>query len=367
MRRRNFMALAALASAAAATRRARAQEPAAADVPDGELEQLAAQEIDPYFLEPGDLSDDEANRVTEFENYLELRGNGEDAVMPRGGRPKRTPTYRLLHWTGATLDDPEARLQGPLSVAAAFEPKQAYRMNAQILGFGASSKDWKGKSNLGTLTVELRARLLGEPLTWLYAEQFEIFKNGATTLGNEYVAQREKTPDPVVTDEHNLDVRIQLIRHKKTGGFWRSILKGASYLASSLVGGGFILDAVTQAIPSVRVPRLLQEGVALSQAMFGGMSEERPLWRSGFTSFSVAETGSRMRIRPGYWVALDESIADLRDVALTDRGDRVVVVRRSDGKDIDANFLVLWVEIESGQLGGGEPDAKGAPTPKGRG
>ena len=104
---------------------------------------------------------------------------------------------------------------------------------------------------------------------------------------------------------------------------------------------------------------MVHEGVALAQATVGGMSDEAPIWRSGFNSFGLAKHGSRLALRPGFWVAMDESEQmDFTGISLNDIGGRVGLLK--NGQPLDLNYLVLDLEIE----GSGEP--RGEVVPKGR-
>jgi len=308
--------------------------------------------IDPYFLDAGDIPSAEQSAIAEFEQYRELQQRGEDAIMPRGGRPGRAPTYRFLHWSG-DLDDPDGRFVGPLSAKPTQAQMQAGRLNAQILGFRACSEDWRGKAERGTLTIELRARNAGQALTWLYAQQFDLFEGGASNLGMEHVAQRDGMSDPVVMDEPTLDIRIQLMRHpRKGGGPLRKILRVATIVTGVPLGvnAGARVQAIQQAMPPIAVPQLAKEGVALTQAMFGGTAEEKPIWCSGFNSYSLTKGGGRLKLAPGIWVAIDESRqVDMRGVRVSDIGGRVALA--VNGEPIDANYLILDIQIEGGGMG----------------
>lgn len=345
MKRRNFLSAAAIGAVGASMRSGAvaAQERGSATIspPDD-------ASIDPYFLDAGEISVSEQRAIADYEQYRELRQRGQDAVMPRGGRPGRAPTYRFLHWSG-DLDDPGARFVGPLSAKPAYEALSACELNAQILGFRASSEDFKGKAERGTLTVELRARTDGESLTWLYARQFDLFEGGVSNLGMEHVAQRDGAAAPVFMDEPNLDIRIQLMRHPGRGGFLRKILKVATVVTGLPLGPGVggRAQAVQDALPAIAVPHLAREGVALTQAMFGGTAEEKPIWCSGFNSFSLTTGGGRLKLVPGIWVAIDESRqVDMRGVRVADVGGRVALTR--DGELIDANYLILDIQMDDG-------------------
>jgi hypothetical protein len=343
MKRREFVSLAALASLLPLARLRAAEGPVAR----GPADESPA--VDPYFLESGDLSSHEQEEVAGFEGELELRGRGQSVPSPRG-RPKRAPSYRFVRWSGEPGQ--EGTFQGPLSTPPAFEGPGGARLNAQIVGFQASTKDWKGRSSKGTLSIEFRARARGEALTWLFAKQFDVFPDGSTNLGTEYVAQRDGQPDPVVLDESIVDMRIQLIRHVKKAQLLRGIMSLASFLAKPVVG-----NFMASAAPAIRIPRLLPEGVALSQAVLGNSAEDRPRWASGFNAYSVTSTGTRMKLAPGYWAVVDDTLPlDLRDVRLVEFGDRLGLT--VSGAPADANYLILAMEID----GAGFRDA---PVPKG--
>jgi len=119
------------------------------------------------------------------------------------------------------------------------------------------------------------------------------------------------------------------------------------------VGGA--AKAFAEVIPAIRVPQMLREGVAFSQAFFGGMSDEAPIWRSAFNSYGIAQGGSRLGLSPGLWVAMDERRQlDLRGVRLQDVGGRVGLVE--NGRPLDMNYLVLAFEV-------GVADASDIPPP----
>jgi hypothetical protein len=354
VKRRNFFGL--LGSAGlwvlSGTKILHAQQDRAQQDPEGSAGGSAADlgGVDPYFLDPGNLDPGEQESIESYLGYQAELSDGKEAVMPRGGRPKHAPTYRFLHFDGE-LGDRYGRFMGPLRTKPVLRAGSTYRLNAQILGLRASSEDWKGDYNTGVLSVETRARIRGESMTWLYAESFELYKGGISTLGLEYVAQRDGIPTPISTDESNIDFRIQLLRGaKKKGGILGKIFKIASFLTGGALGGvEDAAKAALQALPAIRVPQLVPEGLAFSQAVFGGVSEELPLWRSGFTSFGIAEGGSRIALRPGLWVALDETRnLDMRGCYLDDIGGRVALLR--DGREVDANYLVLALEISEGPL-----------------
>jgi len=114
-----------------------------------------------------------------------------------------------------------------------------------------------------------------------------------------------------------------------------------------------------QAAPLLRVPRLAQEGVAFAQATVGGMADEAPIWRSGFSSYAIATGAGRLALRPGFWIAIDESgDVDYTKLRLDDIGGRVGVVGPEG--PVDLNYLVLAVEAKASAGMRGEIRPKGA-------
>jgi hypothetical protein len=88
------------------------------------------------------------------------------------------------------------------------------------------------------------------------------------------------------------------------------------------------------------------EGVALSQAVLSGATSEKPIWRSGFASYGLADGGSRLTLAPGLWVVLDDGREmDLRGATLEDAGGHLRLLR--DGAPLDLNYLVLDLRIEA--------------------
>ena len=346
MRRRKFFGLAMLAGVGLSARGASAESfPKSADATGKD-----AEAIDPYFLDNGEVSPREQESIEAFIDYQERAADGRPAVLPRGGKPKRAPTFRFLHLDGE-LGDPDARLVGALSIKPVLEASRPLQLNAQILGFNCSTRDWSRKKGHGTLTVEIRARLYGEPMTWLYIEQFDVRKGGGTSVGLGYVAQRDGLPEPVICEEPRVDLRIQLMRHRKAPGVLRKILSVGSFLIGAPLTPGGSPPNFGQSRPTLRVPRMLHEGVALAQATVGGMADEAPIWRSGFTSFALAPGSGRMALRPGLWVAIDDSPdIDYRSIRLEDMGGRIGLTQ--EGKPINQNYLVLSVELEQAEAGG---------------
>jgi hypothetical protein len=93
------------------------------------------------------------------------------------------------------------------------------------------------------------------------------------------------------------------------------------------------------------VPRLAQEGVAFAQATVGGMADEAPIWRGGFNSYAIAVGAGRLTLRPGFWLAIDETAdLDYTKLRLDDVGGRIGVVGPEG--PVDLNYLVLAVEME---------------------
>ncbi len=358
MRRRSFFTSAAAAAAGLMTwRPGQAAEPA----PDPD-------KVDPYFLDPGLPGPEEKKEIEQFVDYQGKSTENLPALLPRGGKPKRAPNFRFLYWTG-TLGSPEGRLVGPLTLQPAIETPPPYQLNAQIMGFNVSTEDWSGSSGKGTLTVEFRARNMGEALTWLFVQQFDVVKGAAPTVGLEYVAQREGKPDPVVCEDGNVDLRIQLMRHKTAPQLFRKILKlGATIAGLAVPGAGGAMSSMSsmssmnmmgQAAPLLRVPRLAQEGVAFAQATVGGMADEAPIWRGGFNSYAIAAGAGRLVLRPGFWLAVDETAdLDYTKLRLDDVGGRVGLIGPEG--PVNLNYLVLAVEARASAGMRGEIRPKGA-------
>lgn len=304
-----------------------------------------ASSILPYFLDSGEVSSAEQQEIERFIDLQQQRSHGL-AIRLRG-RPRRAPTYRLFYWDGEP-GDPAGSLRGPLGLSPGVEESPTgYQLNAQILTFHPCSKDWDQKEEKGLLTIEFRAAVQGEPMTWLFAQHFELYEGGISTVGAEYVAQREGVPTPVITEQPNVDVRIQLIRDRKKNRTLGNILKVASFVTG--VGNPFGSSLPTapnleQMFPSIQVPHLAREGVALSQAVFGSFAEEEPIWKSGFTSYGLSPAGSRLKLRPGFYVVMDEGReTDVRSIVLDAQGDRMGLFR--NGRPLDVNYLVLAFEI----------------------
>jgi hypothetical protein len=308
-------------------------------------------DVDPYFLDRGDLSSSEQEAIIEIEQLQAQLMEGRRVVIPRGLRPERAPTYRLVHWRGE-IGDANGQFVSPLSVRPELPPLQdlqANRVNGQILGFHGAAEDWGGRSSQGTLTVELRAGYGGQQMTWFFAQQFDMDGEGFTNIGYEYVAQRDGAPEPVVTDEANVGLRIQLMRSPRQAGMTlRKIIKTA------LVVTGVPLELENQDLqrtlsylPPVRVPAMFQEGAALAQAVVGGTAEETPIWRGGFSSYGLTQGGSQLSLRPGYWLVIDAAREpDLRGVRLEDIGGFVSPTR--GGNPLDANYIVFAFEMDQG-------------------
>jgi hypothetical protein len=309
-------------------------------------------DVIPYFLDSGNLSADEKEQLEQIFAHEEAVLAGRPVGKMRGKPPRRAPTFRLVKWEGE-LGNPEGRFIGPLSVMPMIGPQTAYGygVNAQILALRAASQDWGKTCSRGTLTIEFRTLQGGEPVTWLYAQQFELDQSGRANIGLEYVAQRNNAPAPIVTDIPIVDIRIQLMRNIGESAKWlRKVLQICSYIVGIPMGAapGAAEALVAQVLPAIHVPQLLQEGVALSQAVFGSEQKEDPLWRSGWTSYAIAKGGGRLRIAPGLWVVIDDNrAAELTGARLEEVNGQVTLTR--EGKPIDANYLVLSFEVVEAQ------------------
>ncbi|HZL95096.1 MAG TPA: hypothetical protein VFB99_15685, partial [Vicinamibacterales bacterium] len=307
-----------------------------------------AFDIDPYFLDSGELSDVEQNDVIQLETYRERQMVGQPTVIPRGFQPRRAPTYRFVYWTG-DIGDPSGRFASPLAVEAMTGRADAYRINGQILGFRCASDDWGSRADRGTLTVELRTRVGTEPMTWLFVQQFDTDSQGFTNIGYEYVAQRDGAPNPAFTDDQNVGLRFQLMRApSRSGQVFRKVLSAALVLSGvPMQLENRNLQSALKYLPPLRVPALLQEGAALTQAVIGGTADEAPIWRGGFSSYGLSSAGSQLSLAPGFWMAIDaEREIDLRGVVLDDIGGTIAPQR--DGELLDCNYLVVGLDINEG-------------------
>ena len=344
MKRRNFFKLAAFTSLGLTSKPGSAQS-----VDEGR----DSDYIDPYFLDDGEITSTELQSVEEYIDYQDKSMTGADAVQPRGGRPSRGPNYRFLHWPGQ-LGDASTKLTGALSISPEIEDVGPHLFNAQILGFNTSGTDWKGRKGAGSLSIEFRSRFMDQAMTWLYMESFETTRDGGNTVGFEYVAQRDELPEPVICEDANVDMRITLVRHRKSPGVLRKILRIGSLLTGApIIGGGggssSNFDYLANRPAVMAVPQMVQESVAFTQATLGAMSDEAPIWKSGFTSYAVALGGSRLSLRPGFWVAMDDSRdIDYSSIVLEDQGGRIALVQ--NGRELDVNYLVLALEI-NGSVG----------------
>jgi hypothetical protein len=315
-----------------------------------QLTQYVSEEfgIDPYFLDSGQLDDNEQNELVQLEGFRQREMEGSPAVIPRGFQARRAPTYRFVRWTG-DIGDPSGRFVSPLAVEAASVRGEGYRVNGQILGFRCAREDWGRRADRGTLTVELRARVGAEPMTWLFVQQFDADGEGFTNIGAEYVAQRDGSPNPAFTDDQNIALRFQLMRAPSRGSQVFRKLLGAALVLSGVplqLGDRNLQNALAK-LPPLRVPALLQEGAALTQAVIGGTADELPIWRGGFSSYGLATGGSQLSLAPGLWMAIDASReVDLRGVVLDDIGGTIAPLR--DGELIDANYLVVGLDIDGG-------------------
>jgi len=316
---------------------------------------LDPQEIDPYFLDPGIVSKRDQDTIMQFARFREDLAAGKAGIQPRGDRPKGIPTFRFLHWD-KDINDPKGKFVGPLSLQPIVDRAPMYQLNAQLLTFHPASEDWRRGSEQGALTIEMRVPGSGDPLTWLYADQFGVSPSGKTTLGLGFVAQKQDVPMPLQTNYPNVEIRMQLMQHKNPG-LLQKILK----ITSMVIGTGMgaleqpVLPGLLSTIPTLRIPRLAPEGVAFTQALLGSTAPEGPIWRSGFNSYGLAGDGGRMRLRPGFWVVIDEQRQpDLRDMQLADyNGKPALMLDNAPMKDL--NYLVLDVSLTAP---GAEPQAK---------
>jgi hypothetical protein len=196
------------------------------------------------------------------------------------------------------------------------------------------------------LTIEMRVPGSADPLTWLFAEQFGVSAGGNTTLGLGYVAQKQGVSTPIYTTSPNVEIRMQLMQHKNPG-LLQKIFKITSMVIGTGMGmlGQAAVPGLLSAIPSLRIPQLVPEGVAFTQALLGSTNPESPIWRSGFNSYGLALNGGRMRLRPGLWVVMDEQRQpDLRGIKLDDYGGKAALLL--DGAPIESlNYLVLDVSL----------------------
>jgi hypothetical protein len=306
---------------------------------------LDAQDIDPYFLDPGIVTPKEHQTIMEFVRFHEDLSSGKQGVQPRGERPKGAPTYRFLYWDG-NIGDSKGKFLGPLSVKPLIDRAPAYQLNAQLLAFNPGTEDWHSGADQGALTIEMRVPGSGDPLTWLFAEQFGVSASGNTTLGLGYVAQKQGVSTPIYTTFPNVEIRMQLMRHKNPG-LLQKIFKITSMVIGTGMGtfGQAVIPGVMSIVPSLRIPQLVPEGVAFTQALLGSTNPEGPIWRSGFNSYGLANDGGRMRLRPGLWVVMDEQRQpDLRGIKLDDYGGKAALLL--DGAPIkDLNYLVLDVTL----------------------
>jgi hypothetical protein len=307
-------------------------------------------DIDPYYLDSGVLTDAEQAEIVRLERIRQREMEGLPAVGERAAAPRRAPTYRFVHWSG-DIGDPNGRFVSPLGVETPAESRTAYEVNSQILGFRCATEDWGRRADRGTLTVELRASIAEEPQTWLFVQQFDVDSRGFTNIGYEYVAQRDGRPSPAFTEPENIGLRIQLIRApSRSRQIFRKLLSSALVLSGvPLESARENLEQALSHLPPLRVPALLQEGVAFTQAVVGGTAQETPIWRGGFTSYGLSSQGSPLALTPGLWLAIDaDRELDLRGVVLDDTGGTIAPLR--DGEILDCNYLVLRFGVNEGTI-----------------
>ena len=342
MNRRRFLTAAATGLGGSGLASGGPQKPAETPAEEGQ--------IPFYFLENGEISSREQYEIEQYIGLQQQLAEGRQVRMR--GRPRRAPTYRFLHWTGE-LGDSEARFVGPLSLKPALEESRSgYQLNVQLLNFNPCSEDWKGKSEQGCLQLDVRAESGGQLLTWDYCQEFDVI-NGVSTLGYEYLIDNDKVRG-LITQQPNVDIRITLLRNRKQRKTLKRILGIASAVAGmaplpaagalqNVIGGG-LSSSRSSAPARMRIPRLTTEGLALTQAVVANFAEEKPIWRSGFTSYSLAAGGSRLRLNSGFWVVLDGSRQiDLRQVKLEAEGDLPILL--AEGEPCDINYIVMYLEI----------------------
>lgn len=316
---------------------------------------LEPQDIDPYFLDPGIVSRRDQETIMQFARFREDLAAGKAGIQPRAARPNGIPTFRFLHWD-KDINDSKGKFVGPLSLQPIVDRAQNYQLNAQLLTFHPASEDWRRGSEQGALTIEMRIPSSGDPVTWLYADQFGVSPTGETTLGLGFVAQKQGFPTPLTTSYPNVEIRMQLMQHKNPG-LLQKILKITSMVIGTGMGalGQSVVPGLLSTIPTLRIPRLVPEGVAFTQALLGSTAPEGPIWRSGFNSYGLAGDGGRMRLRPGFWVVMDEQRQpDLRGIQLADYNGKPALML--DGAPMkDLNYLVLDVSLTAS---GAEPEIK---------
>jgi hypothetical protein len=310
------------------------------------------QNIHPYFLDSGIVSKNDEETIIHFARMHEDLAAGKPVSKLRGDRPKGTPTYRFMHWDG-DIGDSTGKFVGPLSLKPFVDRAPAYQLNAQLLAFHPATDDWR-HGLPGALTIEMRAPGSGDPLTWLFAEQFGVSPGGETSLGLGYVAQRQGVPNPLSTNAPNVEIRIQLMQHKDPG-LLQKVLKLSSMVLGTGIGaigqattfGQPIVPGLLSTIPSLRIPGLAPEGVAFAQALLGSTAPEEPIWRSGFNAYGLGGDGGRMRLRPGFWVVMDEQRqTDLRGIKLGEYNGRAALLR-DEAPLKDLNYLVLDVSLNA--------------------
>ena len=341
MNRRRFLTAAATGLGGSGLASGSPQRPAESPTEEGQ--------VPAYFLEDGEVS---AREQYEIEQYIGVQQQlAEGRQVRTRGRPRRAPTYRFLHWTGEP-GDTEASFVGPLSLKPELEESSSgYQLNVQMLNFHPCAQDWKGKSEQGCLQLDVRAESDGQLLTWDYCQEFDVI-DGITTLGYEYLIDNDKVRG-LITQRPNVAIRISLLRNRKR----RQKLKRILGIASAVAGmtplaplGAFHSVVAGQPSPQnqaptrMRIPKLTSEGLALTQAVVANFAEEEPIWRSGFTSYSRAAGGSRLRLNSGFWVVLDGGRqVDLRQVKLEVDGDLPILL--AEGGPCDINYMVMYLEI----------------------
>ncbi|GAJ20446.1 unnamed protein product, partial [marine sediment metagenome] len=187
------------------------REPTFAEI----MEELGGDlDINPYFLESGNVSEEEQLEIEDYIGFQQELSQG--SPVRHRGRPKRAPTFRMLQWQGE-LGDPPGNFVSPLSVRPDNTCTAPYRLNAQILNFNPCTEDWTRDQEQGALTVELRAISNGVPKTWIHMQSFEVHDKKTATVQSEYLAHRDGIPEPLITERPNVGIRVQLVRTRKKG------------------------------------------------------------------------------------------------------------------------------------------------------
>ena len=76
-------------------------------------------------------------------------------------------------------------------------------------------------------------------------------------------------------------------------------LEAAAQAGESVEARAATVEAEQRKMGIARAPRLPKEGVALGQAVLSGVTKERPLWASGYSSHWLTKDGGRMKLVKG--------------------------------------------------------------------